>query len=350
MFYRWPPSQNKKIDQIVRWSASETAPLIVFHPDISFDPLPNSHIQQHMIDRYLPGMRWDNDDYEREMKKYIPSGDEEIPIVHEVIEVRNSFFEYLEDFLSGIESARKVPKGAWLWDDTGYWAAKSGKLCYMGLNENTAKALWNRSQILEMCFVLITPNSLMSIELDKKEPNSFIIDAYYNNRFSAFPDLIEATHKALETIGNWSTLSIEKKDNSDLFGAWSLDTQKTNPQIKDLFTINPERVIPVTNHFIHGKRHYNSVVIENNFFADKKSQILPEGYAIARLRGAHWDDDDFSSEKNYYLFSSEIYKLRKCVLVDISLEQHYAKDDSEDSFESDMLDGLSSDSLDRLFL
>ncbi|MEM0134047.1 MAG: hypothetical protein QXU18_02300 [Thermoplasmatales archaeon] len=320
-FYFWPIEKEKRNDSILKWESGKKAPIVVYHPFLRFDPISNFDRQIGMLARDHSDLNWGISEINSFLEsKYIPAEDKLTPIVHEKIKAKFDFFGSLNLLLTRIEYYYKIPENNWLWDNTGYWSAKGSRFGYMGISEKSALDLWNQSDELTLCYIASNASSLLEFILDKREENSFFLNIYYSNEFSAFPDLIDAVHKALDEIGQWEALKIEKNDHEIIFNYKPNISELTNDEKFASFPIIPYRVMPFGEDPPVGTDFLYAVIVENTFFKIHNWMKIPEGYAIVTRSGG-WLKDDFQAKKRYQTFFRRVRKLENCFLVSISVRE-----------------------------
>lgn len=332
-FYNWPIQGDKRNQDIIEWKSSETGPMLLYHLYLRFDPLENADRQNSMIDRGFNHMAWENEElYELTEKIYVPEGDKYSPIVHETIEGGFDLFEKLDSLLERIEFYFRVPEEAWLWYDTGHWAANDKEHRYIGMSEESARILWNSKKDLTLCYVVSSGSTILEFNLDKKQQNRFLLDVYHTNRFLTFPDLIEVIHRAVDEFGEWKTTNIEKIDENIIFGENLNFISDPDGEKPLTFKVIPKWVRPTGDNLRVGGNLYDAVVIENTFFSTQRSSSYPSGYALIKYRQGYWDDKDFDDRKEYFLSFSHARKLRNCILVDMYVDRYFEEDWNDKRF------------------
>lgn len=280
-FFRWPIEKGKEKKAILEWKSDSNLPIIIYHPHLNFDPISNFSRRINMIDRERSSLMLEMEGFHGSLNDYfVPKEDKFIPIIHESIKVYSNFFENIKLLLSSIEFNSRVPKDNWLWDDTGFWSAKSDKNRYMGLSEESAFNLWDDSKDLLMSLIISSPSTLLEITLDKLQESSFDLDIYYSNRFVAFPDRIRAVHESLNNIGKWKSIKIEKDNYDIIFGTISHQKSMLQKEKKPIFYVKPEWVIPLNENPEVGTDWLYAVIVKNTFFSLNKGMNKPEGYAF----------------------------------------------------------------------
>ena len=246
---------------------------------------------------------------------FIPNSEFITPIVHEEIRADFSFFSGLELLLAGIERNCKLTKDAWLWGNTGYWAARSGRFGYMGISEEGAKQIWEKSRDIAMSYIASSSSILLEFRLDKNEKDACIFNVYYSNRFIVFPDLIDAVHKALDDLAPWKVMKKEIKELDVIFSIEKKERSTMETKNISTFPIHPVRVIPLTEDPRPGSDWLDTVIVKNTFFK-ASGQISPEGYIILS-RGGGWIRNDFQQGKLYIVTFSKVLKLGFCYLANV---------------------------------
>ena len=314
-FYHWPIEEEKKYDSMLKWESVKDQPILVFHPFLSFDPISNFDRQRSMLARDHSNIGWEmSKTYDLLESIFVPEDDKLTPIIHEKIKADFNFFDSSESLLAKIEYNFKVPEDEWLWNDTGYWSAIDSKYGYMGISEDSAFDLWNQSKDLILCYIASNPCTLLEFKLDKREENSFSLNIYYANKFVAFPDLIDAIHRALDEVGCWKTIKIEKKDHDIIFDSKYNNHQLTKKENPTTFSITPTLVMPLGDDPHVGTDLLYAVIVENTFFKIENMMKKPEGYAIV-IRGGGWLREDFQAEKKYNVSFTRVRRLENCFLV-----------------------------------
>ncbi len=316
-FYHWPIEKEKKQESMMKWKSDAKQPFILFHPYLNFDPIKNFDRQISMMDRDHTKLEWEMKElYDFLEKIYVSSEDRLMPIVHETIRTDFGFFDNLESLLTKIEFNFKLFEGEWLWGDTGYWIAKDKKFRYLGLSEASALNLWRDSEDLILCYVASNPSTLLEFTLDKRAEDSFSLNIYYANRYVVFPDLIDAIHKALNALGSWKTIRVERGDHDDIFGKNHSEYSMAGSGTPATFNVNPKRVIPLSEDPPVGTDWLYAVVVENTFFSIDGAMDVPEGFAIL-IRSGGFLRDDFQAKKKHYLSFSKVRRLENCFLVEL---------------------------------
>lgn len=321
--YRWPIGEDKKSDIILKWESNLNQSLIVFHPCLAFDPISTYNRQEDMLarDSSSIGIMEEHRHLEVE-RKYILKSEHITPIVHEEIIADFNFFSSLERLLARIECNFNLSKDRWLWDDTGYWTAKSGKFRYMGISEDSAFQVWNKSNEMALYYVASSTSILLEFIMDKHEENSFVLNIYYTNRIVVFPDLIDAVHRALDDLGPWEIKNTETKDHDEIF---AIEQKKDHPYERGApltFPIIPVRVISLFENPFPGSDFLYAVLVKNTFFKIEGQMTKPEGYAILTHSGG-WLRKDFEIGKLFQARYVRVMKLGFCYLVSISVEEYF---------------------------
>ena len=331
-FYFWPIDEEKKHDSIMKWEYNSGQPIVVFHPLLSFDPISTLERQRQILARERDEGLFDwqtEKKYDKFKRMYDPKEDITKPIVHEEINVNCNFFKILELFLGNIERNFNFNEGDGFWKDTGYWTAKDKKYAYMGISEESALRVWDKSSDVKLCYIASSDFTLLEFYLDKLEENSFSLNIYYANKYNVFPDSIDAVHRALDKIGEWRTIKIETKDHEDIFAINYKNRSLIEKDDVKSFTIKPQRVIPLGSNPSPGTDWLFAVVVENTFFTINDQIKKPEGYVILERKGG-WSGEDLNEDKEYIIFYSMVRKLEHCYLVELLVDE--IKDDDDFGF------------------
>jgi hypothetical protein len=316
--YHWPIGKTKESDMMLKWESGLNQPLVVFHPFLSFDPISTHDRQERMLIRDESEIEWNSRWLHQMIESvYIPNSEYVIPIVHEEIKAAFNFFSGLDRLLAGIERNCKTPKDERLWEDTGYWTARSGRFGYMGISEDGAKQIWEKSNELTMSYIASSSSILIEFRLDKNEKDTCILNVYYSNRSIVFPDLIDGLHRALDDLAPWKVVKKEMKEHDEIFNIENKEMGTMQLEKISVFPIHPVRVISSVEDPAPASDWLYAVLVKNTFFKIAK-QIKPEGYAIV-TRGVEWLRGDFSPGKLYGIRFSQVMKLGFCYLANVSI-------------------------------
>lgn len=328
-FYFWPIDKEKKHDSIMKWEDNSGQPIVVFHLLLSFDPISTLERQRQILARERDEELFDwqtEKEYDKFRSIYGPKEEIKKPIVHEEIKVRCNFFNSLESFLGDLERNLKLNAGGGFWSDTGYWAAKDNKYTYMGISEESAFMVWEQCSDVKLCYIASSVPILLEFYLDKLEEDSFSINVYYTNRFTVFPDLIDAVHRTLDKIGEWERIKIETEDYDDIFTITPKNKHHMERDDIKSFPVRPQRVIPLVSNPSPGTDWLFAVVAENTFFKINDIMKKPNGYVILDKKGG-WNRKDFDEDKKYSVFRSKVGRLEHCYLVGLVVDQITYDDD-----------------------
>ena len=328
--FTWPTISNARQLPYVNWHSKKSDPLLLFHPNLNFYPLPERDRLRNMIVRKHSSSLFEEDREIQMQRPYLPQGYFETPMVHEIILARAPFFNVVTSILDRIESTFDSNSKGFMWNDTGYWIASNGVDRYYGVGYVSALNLWSTQSPDELCYVTSSPSQLLCFTLERTVPDQFYIDAYFFNQFFAFPDLIYSLHNAAKQTMKWDAISISKVDyerytkHNIAFSYFSHVLRGKKFRIRPICTISDRQ-----NHRGPSKS-YDCVIFNGNPKDDGFTRRAAENCIVATFRGGFWYDSSFGSDNRYYVWNIEQRVLRTCVLADVVVEKVFPQGESQE--------------------
>lgn len=318
--FPWPRKNSTRYIQYVEWRVNRNDPLILFHPDLSFYPIPDRDRMLNMIVSNHVSSLFEDPQENRLQRRYLPRAYLETPIVHEVIFAEAPFFKTVEAFLGSVESAFDPDSQGWLWADTGYWVASLGRECFYGVGTVTALNVWKIKKPDRLCYVVSNRWQLLCFTIEREQFDGFTIDAYYSNQLFAFPDLIHTIHNAADQTMKWHRESISRDNYDTVNKNGSLTAYLSDFVRKGSFEITPKWVITDADENFHPSEPYDAVVFRRNVPGNELARRSPEHFVVAQLRGGVWFDSNFEKSNRYFICGIEQRVLRTCIVADVVVE------------------------------
>ena len=312
-FYRPPPDIDEEFGPYFQWKAPRKGPLIVFHPELCFDPC-SANTRETQILARRSDRDWSIGPGIRLPKPYVPPEGDEILILHESFRVKTNVFNAIRGFIEVYPDSLRLVDDESPWYNTGFWSARCGEENCIGMSESAAERYTKSKRHGDFAYVLC--NSSTIIELASKVGSGLTwVDVYLNNRSLPWAEMRRAVQSTLDGIGRW--ISTEKEIGGQ---AGIMEGIARRNWIRDGMrgTVSSELKTVAVTKIMAGV--YHSAIAEWNFGTTRWAEFDSMRYVLSSI-GYYLDYGDFATKSRFTVKRFVPFFLRNCVVLDCSIEK-----------------------------
>ena len=312
-FYNPLPSQLKKIGLWYHWQSPKKGPLIVFHPNLRFDPFSADMRQAEILARSTKGLDWAMMGM-RYSEPLIPKEGGRVMIFHESYRLDADVLPTIHSFIRDYPDHLRIPSDGWLWWDTGFWSSRHDEDNWVGVSELSAGRHLDQSHDVEFAYVLCNLSTIIALTTNAEDSGT-LVDVYFNNRFLPFAEMRRAVRHTLDGAGSWASLEMQVDDKDKFFEG--IRKKGWREPARDLPRFSNCRPLAVVK---GPPGTYYSIVTEWKFGSTPWAAFDSMGYILASHGGTYWDESDLSPQSRFTLRRFVPHFLKNCVVVDCWLQ------------------------------
>ena len=320
-FYLPPPDTDKEFGPYFRWKAPRKGPLIVFHPELCFDPY-SADTREIQILARRSDRDWTIGPGIRVPQPFVPPEGDEILILHESFRIKKSVFSAIRGFIEDYPDFLRLADDDSPWYNTGFWSARCGEENCTGMSESGAEQYMTSMRHGDFAYVLC--NSSTIIELATKMGSGLTwVDVYLNNRSLPWAEMRRAVQSTLDGIGRWASIGKEVGDQAGIMKG-VVPRRWMHDGIRDTVS-SVLKLVAVAKIMADV---YHSAIVEWKFGTTPWAELNSMRYVLTSI-GPYLDRRDFAANPRFAVRHFYPYFLRNCVVLDCGLERSQTEDSLE---------------------
>jgi hypothetical protein len=312
-FYRPPPNSDETFGPSFHWTSPRRGPLIVFHPELLFDPWSADTREIEILARKTES-DWPMDSEAGSTSPYIPPDADEIQILHESFQLKGRITDAIQAFIEIYPTFQRMNSDEIPWYNTGFWSARVGQENHIGVSESALSHSLFPPHHHDFVYVLSNYSTIVELG-SKNDPKSTTVDVYLNNRSLPWAEMRRAVLSTLNGIGPWNPIGKEFINKGHL--ARDIPRRRRiidRPQRTKTSHLEPLAISKMMRNV------YHSAIVEWRFGPVPWPQFNHMRYVLASI-GPYLELQDITPEANFQVQSFYPYFLSHCIVVDCTLRK-----------------------------